>query len=262
MNKNIFSKRVKDLRLKNSMTVTRLAKEIGCDQPKMSKLENPESEICPTLEQLIALANFFNVSTDYLLGITQKESAPEDMSLSDIFSLLFKIDNMMDISIGECETDEYTESNDVFSGAKSITTTGIYFKNCNLSNFLKEWGDIKKVNITNHLTKERLLQAWKNAVINDNHDRIRKWDFRNLREQGKYIADQIIADEDYSSFYSIPVLSKHENLDVFKEYIESGNYILDFFETDQELLLQEFKKHCKGGINVLANIDEELPPFN
>ena len=61
-----FSERLKDLRKKHKITQEDLAKIIGVERSSIGKYES--STTIPSNETLIKIANYFNVSTDYLLG--------------------------------------------------------------------------------------------------------------------------------------------------------------------------------------------------
>lgn len=68
--------RLKDLREDNEMSQTDMAKLLGCSQQTYSRYESHTTEI--PLEQLIWLAEYYDTSVDYLLGITsQKEAYPK-----------------------------------------------------------------------------------------------------------------------------------------------------------------------------------------
>ena len=71
----IFCERLKGLRLKSEMTQDELAKKINISTSTISFYESGARE--PNLSTLISLAKIFNVSTDYLLGLTDI-SLPED----------------------------------------------------------------------------------------------------------------------------------------------------------------------------------------
>ena len=78
--------------------------------------------------------------------------------MSDIYSKLFELDNMVNLKIRLCRTGEVIDF-DEFSG--ETTEKGlpeIYFDNQPLSDFLKEWADIKSINTSNIETKTKLLQ--------------------------------------------------------------------------------------------------------
>ena len=60
--------RIRDFREDNDLTQTKLAKIIGMSQTGYSKYETGENDIPTAI--LIALANFYDTSIDYLLGQT------------------------------------------------------------------------------------------------------------------------------------------------------------------------------------------------
>ena len=63
--------RIKDLREDNDLTQAQVAKKLMCDQSLYSKYERGEREI--PLRLLIILAEYYNVSLDYLVGRTNKK---------------------------------------------------------------------------------------------------------------------------------------------------------------------------------------------
>jgi len=70
MNINIGS-RVKELRLTKGMTQSELAERIGMTSSAISSYEIGERQ--PSYDVLIKIAKLFNVTTDYLLGHTNKD---------------------------------------------------------------------------------------------------------------------------------------------------------------------------------------------
>ncbi len=63
----MLSKRIRELRQARNLTQVDLAKELGVTKQSVSNWEN--DNIQPSIEMLIKTADFFGVSTDYLLGI-------------------------------------------------------------------------------------------------------------------------------------------------------------------------------------------------
>lgn len=61
-------RRIRDLREDNDFTQKQMAKELSCSQQVYSNYELGQRDI-PT-EILIKLSCFYNVSTDYILGLT------------------------------------------------------------------------------------------------------------------------------------------------------------------------------------------------
>lgn len=62
----ILSERIKELRLEKKLTQPQLAEIIGVSKGMISFWENGVCE--PTASNLVKLANYFDVTTDYLLG--------------------------------------------------------------------------------------------------------------------------------------------------------------------------------------------------
>lgn len=65
-----IAKRLISLRVKYNFSQTDVAKQIGVTPATISAYENQERN--PSLDKLIALADIFHVSTDYILGRAHK----------------------------------------------------------------------------------------------------------------------------------------------------------------------------------------------
>lgn len=63
-----FNARLKQLRLSHKLTQSELAEILGLKPTAISNYESKRNE--PSFEKLIALSEYFDVSCDYLLGIT------------------------------------------------------------------------------------------------------------------------------------------------------------------------------------------------
>ena len=61
-----FHEKLKVLRKKQGLTQTELGEKVGVKQSAYGKWENEKTE--PSLEKLIVLADFFEVSLDWLVG--------------------------------------------------------------------------------------------------------------------------------------------------------------------------------------------------
>ena len=64
----IFQERLLEQRKLNSMTQTQVANFLGISQPSYIRYENGGSE--PSFENLVKIADLFDVTIDYLLGRT------------------------------------------------------------------------------------------------------------------------------------------------------------------------------------------------
>ena len=67
----MLAKKIKELRGARGITQVELAKNLGVTKQCVSNWEN--DNIQPSIEMLIKLASYFNVSTDYILGLERKK---------------------------------------------------------------------------------------------------------------------------------------------------------------------------------------------
>lgn len=62
-----FSERLKELRLEKGLSIQSLAKEVKIGSSSLCRWENCQADVKGS--QLILLAKYFGVTTDYLLGL-------------------------------------------------------------------------------------------------------------------------------------------------------------------------------------------------
>lgn len=72
LDKEIFGQRIRTLRTKNSLPQTALAELLQVSCAQISDIERGQK--ATSLERLVLLADYFGVSTDYLLGLTNDPS--------------------------------------------------------------------------------------------------------------------------------------------------------------------------------------------
>lgn len=63
---DIFRKNIYELRKLNRFTQREVAQHLGISQPSYIRYENGSAE--PTLENLVKIADLYDVSVDFLLG--------------------------------------------------------------------------------------------------------------------------------------------------------------------------------------------------
>lgn len=84
-----FNIRLKQLRQKNKLTQSELAEILGLKPTAISNYESKRNE--PSFDKLIALSKYFDVSCDYLLGISDSYlpvvGEVLDKDIVDFFSL-------------------------------------------------------------------------------------------------------------------------------------------------------------------------------
>lgn len=79
---NSIAERLIKLRLKNNYSQTYVAKRIGVTPALISAYEKLERN--PSLDKLIALADIYQVSTDYILGRTYKDDSSQIIDVSNL----------------------------------------------------------------------------------------------------------------------------------------------------------------------------------
>lgn len=67
-----LNENIKNLRLQSGLNQVEFAKRMGVTKQCISNWEN--DNVLPSIDMLIKLADYFKVSTDYLLGRTDKKS--------------------------------------------------------------------------------------------------------------------------------------------------------------------------------------------
>ena len=70
-----FGEKLRLLREEREMNQTQLGKEVNMTQRKISYLERDQYE--PSIEDIKALCDYFNVSADYLLGFPKQLPYPK-----------------------------------------------------------------------------------------------------------------------------------------------------------------------------------------
>jgi transcriptional regulator with XRE-family HTH domain len=88
MENNSFNKfRLRDLRRENNLTSRNLAKLLNVSQPTITRWENGLQE--PSKKNVKKLASYFNVSSDYLLGLTdEREPYKKPMKFEEALKIL------------------------------------------------------------------------------------------------------------------------------------------------------------------------------
>ena len=66
-----FHERIRALREDSDLNQTEIAEKLNMNQKKISRLETKFTE--PTTEEIIKYCKLFNVSADYILGLSDKK---------------------------------------------------------------------------------------------------------------------------------------------------------------------------------------------
>ena len=81
----MFSQKLKELRTRDDISQAKFAREVGFSQSAIASWENETRE--PGINALIKIAQYFNTSVDYLIGlptITPQTEKPTDFSADEL----------------------------------------------------------------------------------------------------------------------------------------------------------------------------------
>lgn len=101
---SVVNERIKELRTEKNLTQKTFAEMLFCNRQKIADWERGKS--CPSTEDLINISKIFNISTDYLLGLT--ETRTTDMEIKDICELTGLSERA--VRILNCKSSYYDES--------------------------------------------------------------------------------------------------------------------------------------------------------
>lgn len=94
---DIFAKRIKKLRSEKQLSQLKFCKALGdMKQPVYARYE--KGEMMPSFDNFVRIADFYNVSTDYLLGRTDnkfgkyfsEKALPKDENIRDFITMCFE----------------------------------------------------------------------------------------------------------------------------------------------------------------------------
>ena len=85
----MLNKRITELRMSFNWTQVQLAQKLGVTKQTVSNWEN--DNIQPSIDMLVKLSKIFNVSTDYLLGLTPANSINVDGLPTEFVSHIVQI---------------------------------------------------------------------------------------------------------------------------------------------------------------------------
>ncbi len=72
----MLGEQIRSLRVNKGLNQVELAKILGVTKQSVSNWEN--ENIMPSIDMLVKISNYFSVSTDYLLGLSEKHSLNTD----------------------------------------------------------------------------------------------------------------------------------------------------------------------------------------
>lgn len=149
-----FSSRIKELRESLKLSQSEFAKSVGTTQTTLSSYENTNKT--PSLDILKSIANTYNVSLDWLCGLSDKRDLSHiPKTYTDMINILISLKNSSEININ-FKTKNYDIKTLGLSQYKSII---IEINDKHLVDFYEEWNDILSV-CKKSPSGEKLYQIW------------------------------------------------------------------------------------------------------
>lgn len=171
------------------VTQAELAKGIGVSQSRISDCLRGQRDF--TLSQFVDIANFFETSTDKLLGFTPVTAKADEATLADVLQKLFDIEQLININM---ERIDIIDQNALpFDTGAQETYLALYFKNDALEKNLEEWAAVDSITTQDAKMKKKLLRLWKEEALSTAKSRKAKWNFRNEEEEGKRLYEEIMS---------------------------------------------------------------------
>ncbi len=104
---SVFSQRLRESRVRAGYTQKQLAEELGISSGSVVAYE--KSQKVPSIDVCVKFAIFFNVSLDWLCGLSDDVKHYEIRTYGDAFRMLVALHRWIGVS---CEEPQYTETED------------------------------------------------------------------------------------------------------------------------------------------------------
>ena len=171
MDKKKIGEIIKTEREKRNLTQCEIGIELGqteeSAQTRISKIE--KGLLTPNIDELIKLSLLFDISTDYLLGMSGRKNNSTQITVSDAFRSLFELEKLgLSIHIEarkEIEPHPYTGD----PCTVNIEDVMIIFNNKQIDDKLKEWKAVKETceGESKGDVYKKLYKAWENDILKD-----------------------------------------------------------------------------------------------
>lgn len=144
-----------------------LGQEIESAQPRISKLER--GVLTPNLQELIKMSEIFDVTTDYLLCISDRRIDKKNFTVGDLFRNLFELEEKLGFS-PHLETREELVPHP-YTGEpykEQIENIVFQFRDYKTDRYIKDWIAMKEVYERNKEEFENTYKTWKNDALKKN----------------------------------------------------------------------------------------------
>lgn len=231
MNLEYFQSKFDTLYLQNNTKRKDIAAKTGIIGEKITKLRNhnhkPDNVTRPTVDDLIAISDYYHVTVDELLRPQEEAEQINDQeesfdSLGDIVKILFKIDHSIGIDLN-------TELND--------NSLPLYILNPKIQDLIKEWTIIKDNLTSISDCGPELIKLWEQNKI----DKYKEYTKEHLVNKFIAFTNSLLSSDQYVecsfnsneielilNYANLPDISENKKQDILKAYkIYKDRYYMD-----------------------------------
>lgn len=167
----VFATRLRDLMKNAKATQQDVAAAVGTTRQAISQYA--DGSVQPNIEKLYKIANYFNVSADYLLGIADVTASDvDDKAINQMLGLSEKaISKLKQEDINAYDADsEFREFVNIFADIDTITVDGLEYDEFYLYQSIMRFLKYKKITCSQDLPEgdDLVLVAFKHSSENPN----------------------------------------------------------------------------------------------
>ncbi|MGN1135033.1 MAG: helix-turn-helix domain-containing protein [Oscillospiraceae bacterium] len=208
--KEIFSKRLVQLREDRGITQQTLADDLKITRQSLSLYEKAERTI--NIDLLVKIANYFDVSTDYLMGLSNNENNQK---------------NMDDITIGEA-----AKTAETLTGLNQNTISKLLNLNMNLKEYIEVINELFEHNelLIDFFVRLFELASFSYVSLKCTEDLGIQKDYRHMADENRYrlhfTLEKLMDIYDYDVLYSVNLApyAELELNEVRKELERNGEH--------------------------------------
>jgi len=173
MDNSIIGERIKQLRTKSKLNQQNFAEAIGVTQSTLSSYEN--GNVIPSIDILIKTSKQFNVSMDWLCGLSSLRS--EFTTLEDVAKMIFQLDDINELRYeleinDRLPNDLETEDNKWYAALKFFGNDKEHPQNHSICQLLGSFDDVRSEfdsyfsdRETYDYRKDRILQVYSDIQL-------------------------------------------------------------------------------------------------
>lgn len=202
MNLEYFKRKFDTLYKQNDTKRKDIAAKTGINEDKISKLRKIKYSTQPTVDDLIAISDYYHVTVDELLRPQEKAEQNKNLeetfnSLGDVVKALFKIDECIGVQFSYDSDIDNTLPFD--NNENHVDPIPLYILNPRMQELFTEWISIKEGLSLIYDCGSELTALWKQKKKETYVEYTKEHDFiRDDMDQAEYLSRQLL--EYYKNF--------------------------------------------------------------